>query len=35
MLARTYRHRTRPVVEGVASVMEDFVAAPDKRSRAR
>jgi integrase len=25
MLARTYRHRTRPVVEGVAAVMEDFV----------
>ena len=34
MLARTYRHRTKPVVEGVADVMEAFVA-PPKRSRRR
>ncbi|HEY1445666.1 MAG TPA: tyrosine-type recombinase/integrase [Acidimicrobiales bacterium] len=26
MLARTYRHRTKAVVEGVAGVMEDFIA---------
>ena len=30
MLARVYRHRTRPVVEGVASVMDAFVTAPSK-----
>jgi integrase len=34
MLASTYRHRTRPVVEGVASVMEAFVSS-QKRSRRR
>jgi integrase len=32
MLARTYRHRTRPVVEGVAGVMDAFVS-PRKRTR--
>jgi integrase len=32
MLARTYRHRTKPRVEGVADVMEKFTA-PKRRSR--
>ena len=36
MLATVYRHRTRPVVEGVAGVMENFVAAEKpKRKRAQ
>jgi integrase len=35
MLARTYRHRTRPVVEGVAGVMEAFVTTPPKRAGRR
>jgi integrase len=35
MLARTYRHRTRPVVEGVAGVMEDFITERPKRRRTR
>jgi integrase len=34
MLARTYRHRTRPVVEGVAGVMEDFISKQPKRKGA-
>jgi integrase len=33
MLATTYRHRTRPVVEGVADVMDAFVTGPPKRTR--
>ena len=35
MLARTYRHQTRPVVEGVADVMEDFITPPRSGRRAR
>ena len=34
MLARVYRHKTRPVVEPVAAVMEAFITRP-KRGRAR
>jgi integrase len=35
MLARTYRHRTRPVVEPVAAVMEAFITPPRRGRRAR
>jgi integrase len=35
MLARIYRHRTRPVVEGVADVMEAFITAPRRRRTSR